>query len=380
MHRSRFVIVVSCFVLSCVGLWQACPALASTEDLAPLLANIRSAQKFPGAAAVVMRDGRVIAQGATGVRRLGETADVTADNRFAVGSVTKRMTAYLVARLVEEGKLTPDTKLRDVLKDIPMRAEYKSVTLSQLLDFTGGIAGYERIGPRITPELFDVSGTPAEREVKFAQHVLNLPPAGAIGKEAVYSNASYLLAAMMVSRVAGKPYVDLMAEYVFRPLQMTRAGWGRPWSAERKDEPWLHIARPDGYTPEPDVERPPEQLFRAAGNAHMSAADLARFAHEDMLARRGKGEFLKSPKLWTTIGNSREIDPTVRSVHAGGTPWLAACYAVWPLHGIVATIAVNGGSPDDTACKAFVKEVEARFVPMTTSMGTNIRSALRQSR
>ncbi|MDX2220508.1 MAG: serine hydrolase domain-containing protein [Burkholderiales bacterium] len=343
------------------------PALANGEDLSPMLANIRTVQKIPGAAAVVMKDGRVVAEGATGVRRLGEDAAIVSDNRFAVGSVTKRMTAYLVARLVEDGKLSTELKLGDVLKDIPMRDEYKGVTLGQLLAFTGGIAGYERIGPRITPELFDTNGTVSEREAKFAQHVLNQPPAGAIGKEAVYSNASYMLAAIMVSRVMGKPYMDLMAEQVFRPLEMTRAGWGRPWSAERKDEPWLHVARPDGYAPEPDIERPPEVLFRAAGNAHMSVADMARFAHEDMQARRGKGKFLKSAGLWTRIGSEREVDPAARSVHAGGTPWLAACYAVWPLQGLVAAIAVNGGTPGDATCKAFVKEVENRFVPVKTA-------------
>lgn len=367
MRHSRFVVDLSRLVLAGALVWQgglARPALANTEDLSPLLANIRAAQKFPGAAAVVMKDGRIIAEGATGVRRLGEEAGIAADNRFAVGSVTKRMTAYLVARLVEDGKLSTELKLGDVLKDIPMRDEYKGVTLGQLLAFTGGIAGYERVGPRLTPELFDTSGTPAEREARFAQHVLNQAPAGAIGKDAVYSNASYMLAALMVSRVIGRPYPDLMAEYVFRPLDMTRAGWGRPWSAERKGEPWLHVARPDGHVPEPDMERPPEVLFRAAGNAHMSVADMARFAHEDMLARRGKGTFLKSPALWTRISGPREIDPAAKSVHAGGTPWLAACYAVWPLQGLVAAIAVNGGTPDDAACKAFVKDVETRYVPV----------------
>lgn len=353
-------------VLACTALWLGLPARpvhAQVADLSASLKEIRESLKLPGAAAVVMKDGKIIAEGATGVRRLGEDAPVKVDNRFAIGSVTKRMTAYLVTRLVEEGKLSPDLKLGEVLKDIPMRDEYKGVTLGQLLAFTGGIAGYERIGPRMTPELFDTSGTVAEREARFAQHVLNLPPAGVIGKEAVYSNASYMLAAYLVSRVMSRPYTDLMADYVFRPLEMGRAGWGRPWSTERKDEPWLHVARPDGYAPEPDIERPPEVLFRAAGNAHMSVADIARFANEDLQARQGKGKFLKSSALWLRVGGERELDASARSVHAGGTPWLASCYAVWPTHGLVAAIAVNGGTPEDGACKAFVKAVEAQYVP-----------------
>jgi CubicO group peptidase (beta-lactamase class C family) len=366
MHRSRFVVIVSAFVLACVGLSRSSAAEARAESLDATLANIRTELKLPGIAAVVMKDGKVIAQGAAGVRRLGEPAAITTDNRFGIGSVTKRMTAYLAARLAESGKVALDAKLSDVLKDVPMRDEYKSVTLAQLLAFTGGIAGYERIGPRITPELFDTAGTLAERELRFAKHVLNLPPVGAIGKDAVYSNASYMLAALMLSRATGREYVALMEEEVFRPLRMKSAGWGRPWSAERKDEPWLHVARPDGHAPEPDMERPPEVLFRAAGNAHMSVADMGRFAHEDLLALSGKAKLLKSAKMWADIEGPGRTNVSQRAVHAGGTPWLAACYAVWPQHGVVAAIAVNGGTPEDSACKAFVKDVETRFIPVKT--------------
>jgi CubicO group peptidase (beta-lactamase class C family) len=332
-------LVLSCAALCLGGVLLPPPAAAQTEDLSTLLANIRKGQKFPGASAVVMKGGKVVAEGATGVRRLGDDATITADNRFAVGSVTKRMTAYLVARLVEDGKLSLNAKLGEVLKDVPMRDEYRAVTLAQLLAFSGGIAGYERIGPRMTPELFDTTGSVAERD---------------------------MLAAPMVSRATGSEYTALMDEYVFRPLGMTSAGWGRPWSADRKHEPWLHVARPEGHAPEPDIERPPEVLFRAAGNAHMSMQDLTRFANEDMLARRGKGRFLKSESLWNGIEGTRATNATERTIQAGGTPWLSSCYAVWPVQGVVAAIAVNGGTPEDAACKAFAKEVETKFIPVKT--------------
>lgn len=372
MRRSRLLPLLSCPLscpLSCLlpllialCLVQSRPVEASTEDLSTTLANIRTAEKFPGAAAVVMKEGKIIAEGATGVRRLGEDAVIKVDSRFAVGSVTKRMTAYLVARLVEAGKLKLDARLGDVLKDIPMRDEYKPVTLAQLLAFTGGIVGHTRISPDMTPELFDTAGTLAEREARVAKAVLAKPPAGEIGKQAVYSNASYMLAALMVSRIVGRDYNELMDEYVFRPLGMAGAGWGRPWSEARKDEPWLHLARPDGHVPEPDMERPPEVLFRAAGNAHMRVGDMARFAHEDLLARRGEGRFLKAKLVWNEMGGPHPGESGSRSIHAGGAPWLAACYAVWPQHGLVAAIAVNGGTPGDGACKAFVKEVETQYV------------------
>lgn len=351
--------------LHCVAalLLFASAALANAEDktnLGSMLEEIRKSQRLPGMAAVVMRDGAVIAEGAAGVRKLGEPAAITVEDRFGIGSCTKRMTGFLISRLVDEGKLKWDMTLGDTLTDIPMREEYRSVTLAQLLSFTGGIAGYERIGPKITPELFDTEGTHSEREQRFAKHVLNLPPATKPGTSAIYSNASFFLAALMASKVTGKDFDSLMQAQVFSPLKLNAAGWGRPRSESRRDQPWQHVARPDGHVPEPDINRPPEVLFRAAGGAHMSVKDLALFGQADLQTRKGQTTWLKPATAQRWLG-LEGVSAGERSVHAGGTPWLSACYAVWPKLNMVAAIAVNGGSPDDEACKAFVREVEARY-------------------
>jgi len=345
----------------------ATASLAHAQDkpnLSAALEDIRKNQRLPGMAAVVMRDGVVIAEGAAGVRKLGEAAVITVEDRFGIGSCTKRMTGFLIGRLVDEGKLKWDMTLGEILNDIPMREDYRGVTLAQLLSFTGGIAGYERIGPKITPELFETEGTQAERELRFAKHVLNLPPVTKPGTNAVYSNASFFLAALMAAKVTGKDFDSLMQAQVFSPLKLSAAGWGRPWSESRRDQPWQHIARPDGHVPEPDIVRPPEVLFRAAGGAHMSVKDLAQFGQADLMTRKGQTTWLKAAtaQRWQGLepGNSNE-----RSVHVGGTPWQSACYAVWPKLNLVAAIAVNGGSPGDEACTAFVHEIETRYAQGT---------------
>ena len=335
-------------------------ASAQTADLSTELNAVRKQTSLPGAAGVVMRDGKVIAEGVTGIRQMGAEDAIKIDDRFSIGSCTKRMTGVMIGRLVDEGKLSFDTTLASALPDVPMRDEYRTVTIAQLLAFTGGIAGYERVGPKITPELFDVEGTLAERELRVVKHVLQLPPAGQIGKEARYSNASYMLAAYIAAKVSGKSYEALMDEHVFKPLKLTQTGWGRPSTVEHPAQPWLHVQRPDGYAPEPDVIRPPEVLFRAAGNAHMSARDLALFAQYELAAAQGKDPLLKpaTSKRWNSLEGQRLGE---RGVHAGGTPWLSACYGVWPKKNLAAAIVINGGSRDDEACNAFVKAVEEKF-------------------
>lgn len=359
---------LAALALATVPALLASPApSSSTPSLRGELALIREAQQLPGLAAAVWREGQPVAAAAVGLRHLGEPGNaLTADDRFALGSVTKRMTHFLIARLVDAGRLRWDLTLAEALPDLPMRAEYRGVTLAQLLSFQGGIAAYERIGPRLTPELFELEGTPAEREARFVAHLLALPPAATPGTAAVYSNASYTLAAHVAARVSGQSYTRLMQEQVFGPLGLKSAGWGRPRAqAAQGDQPWLHIAGPEGLTPEPDRIRPPEALFAAAGGAHMSLGDLARFAQAELLARRGQLPLLKPAAALRWAAGEATTNAAAlkaRSVYAGGTPWLSACYAVWPAQGLVMATAANAGSPDDAACKAVLERVEAGWL------------------
>ena len=74
---------------------------ALNSMLAPYLAQY----ELPALAAAVVKDGKVIAAGAVGTRRVGYAMPVTVADRFHLGSATKAMTALLAAMFVEEGKL-----------------------------------------------------------------------------------------------------------------------------------------------------------------------------------------------------------------------------------------------------------------------------------
>lgn len=336
--------------------------VAAQASLDRELGALREAQKLPGIAAVLLRDGEPLAAASAGLRHLREPAPIASADRFAIGSLTKRMSSLMIARLVDAGLLRWELTLAEALPDTPMRPEYRAVTLAQLLSFQGGIAAYERIGPKLTPELFDSSGKAAERESRFVAHLLALPPVAQPGGEAVYSNASYLLAAHIATRLTGKDYATLMQEQVFGPLQLQSAGWGRPRAQAQGDQPWLHLAGPEGYQPEPDRIRPPEALFAAAGGAHMNMTDLARFANTELQARQGRSTLLKPATAQRWLGLTPGAAAAQRVLFFGGTPWLSACYALWPAQSLVMAMAVNGGSPGDAACNALLARVEAGWL------------------
>ena len=60
----------------------------------------------PALAAAVVRDGKIVALGASGVRKAGDKTAVTVNDKFHLGSCTKSMMAVLAALMVEAGHLS----------------------------------------------------------------------------------------------------------------------------------------------------------------------------------------------------------------------------------------------------------------------------------
>src|SRR5262245_16409601 len=232
------------------------------KDVTDNLESIRKEHGIPGITAAAARGKEIIAQGVAGVRRLGEESRVTVDDRFLIGSCTKRMTALAVCRLIDRGQLSFDLTLGEALPEFKMRDDYRSVTLAQLLTFTGGIQPYTLFNPRTTPIIFQLEGSADQRREQFIRHLLEEEPIVTPGTERKYSNASYMLAAYIGARKTGGGIDGLLREEVFKPLGFTKAGFGRPRTKEHPNEPWGHVKGANGFEPEQEQRpAPAEELL-----------------------------------------------------------------------------------------------------------------------
>ena len=142
------------------------------------------------------------------------------DTVFEAGSVSKQFTAAAVMLLARDGKLSLDDPVRKYIPELP---DYGApLTIRQMLTHTSGLrdwgavvaaAGWPR-GSRVHTHGHVL-------EVLSRQKALNFPS----GTEYSYSNSGYNLAAILVSRVAGKPFAEFTRERIFVPLGMTRTEW-----------------------------------------------------------------------------------------------------------------------------------------------------------
>lgn len=197
-------------------------------------------RQIPGLALLVARDGKIVRAQGYGFSNIELQVPVKPETLFQSGSLGKQFTATAVMMLVEDGKVGLDDPITKYLPDAP--AAWKKVKVRQLLSHTAGFGDY--------PKGFNF------RQDKTEEQLLKIveaqPLAYTPGTKWGYSNLGYLTLGVMIHRVSGKFYGDLLQERIFQPLGMAttriiseadiipnRAAGYRLVKGELKNQEWV---------------------------------------------------------------------------------------------------------------------------------------------
>ena len=166
----------------------------------------------PGASIAVVRGGQIVYEQAYGIGRLEPAIPARPSMRYAIGSVSKQFTAAAVMLLQEEGKLSLDDR---VVKWFPQLTRASEISIRQLLSMT---SGYQDYWPQDYVFMDMQRPAPAsEIMARWAGKELDFSP----GAKWQYSNTNYVIAASIVERVSGRPFMQFLQQRIFTPLQMT---------------------------------------------------------------------------------------------------------------------------------------------------------------
>ena len=176
-----------------------------------LVEKERARQQIPGLSVAILRDGEVVHARGYGLANLEHAAPVHRGTVFQSGSVGKQFTAAAVMLLVEDGKVKLDDSIRRHLPEGP--AAWEKITIRHLLTHTAGTTDY--------PANFDFRRDYTEAEL-LAQ-AATIPLAFEPGSEWRYSNLGYVLLGIMIGRVSGAFYGELLRTRIFEPLGMKTA-------------------------------------------------------------------------------------------------------------------------------------------------------------
>lgn len=161
-----------------------------------LLERMHQAGDFSGAV-VIGRDGDILYEGAFGAA--DQTRPFTPDTAADGASLAKTVTATLVWRLIDEGRIAPDDPVQQHVAEFP----YPAVTIEHLLGHTSGAPDYDPFQP--LPESDAATGNVALQA--FMRRV-SPSPLRRPGATFSYCNACYDTLALLTERVSGASYEE----------------------------------------------------------------------------------------------------------------------------------------------------------------------------
>ncbi len=262
----------------------------SGNGLASLVTDLRTEKKLVGLAAMVMVDGQVVASAADGERKIDSGVPIEVGDRWHVGSITKSITATMIARLVEAGQLKWTDTVGERFSDATIHPEWKQVTLRQLLTHTSGAPANFSLWLTLKKPALGPECTRERR--KAVLDVLAQKPSGIPGEKFTYSNVGYTIAGAMAESETGVSWEDLMKREVFEPHKLTDVGFGPPKSPSKTlDQPRGHqVLLGSKVSVDDSADNTP--IIGPAGTVHMTLANLCTYATEHLHGELGSGKLL----------------------------------------------------------------------------------------
>lgn len=153
--------------------------------------------------------GKVIYSRASGDRDWSKKLKANTQTTYHIGSITKMFTAVMILQLVEENKMTLDTKLSNYFPTLP---KADKITIQQLLNHTSGLHNFTNDSsyatyneqPKTEKDLIDL----------FSKQAPDFEP----GEGHEYSNTAYVVLSLILEKITNKGYNELLQERIGKKI------------------------------------------------------------------------------------------------------------------------------------------------------------------
>jgi CubicO group peptidase (beta-lactamase class C family) len=235
-----------------------------------IFADLKS-NTAPGAAVLVLKDGRVLFSRGYGVTDLQSLGKIDAQTSFRLASVSKQFTAMAVMLLVHDGKLRYDERLTDIFPDFP--AYGRAISIRHLLNHTSGLQDYEGLmsadngaSPEKIPQIKDAGVLALLKQQTTTKFVP--------GTKWEYSNSGYAVLAMVVEKVSGQGFGQFLQERIFGPLKMQGTIAYERGKNEVPHRAYGHTRKDAGWG---ETDQSPTSAVLGDGGIYSSLDDLAKW-------------------------------------------------------------------------------------------------------
>ncbi|KAG9573605.1 hypothetical protein KCV01_g18581, partial [Aureobasidium melanogenum] len=299
----------------------AATSAARPEALADFDAYVDATRKqfdVPGIAVAIVKDGKVVLEMGSGVRKLGEPAKVDEHTQFAIASNTKAFTAASLAILADEKKLDMNDRVVDRLPWFQMSDPYvtREMRIRDLLAHRSGLS----LG---AGDLLYWPATSYTTE-EVVQRLRYVPLTNSFRAEYAYDNILFGVAGLVIEKVSGLSWHDFVNQRIFAPLGMSESRSDAPTHIGPNDDIATGHAKFDFKDLKP-VGSMSWTNNQTAGGIYTSVHDLSKWMNMQLAGgaytdASGKPQRLfseaRQKEMWSLITPIRISEPSVPELKA----------------------------------------------------------------
>ena len=313
----------------------------------------------PGVVAMAATREGPVYQAAFGKRALPDGPAMTADTVFWIASMTKAITSTAAMRLVEQGKLSLDWPISELLPELTapqvlegfdaagepiLRPARRPITLRHLLTHTAGFV-YDIWNPEMG-RYMEKTGVPGIISCQNA--ALMLPLVFDPGDRWDYGiNIDW--AGKAVERASGQSLGDFFAEHIFGPVGMTDTGFALTTDSRARLAA-MHARADDGTLATIPFELPQEPEFQMGGGGlYGTAADYLVFERLFLDQGRADGRQVLRPETVELMSRNAigglevRLLETAVPAYSNNAEFFPGMVKKWGLGFMISTEAVPGG-------------------------------------
>jgi CubicO group peptidase (beta-lactamase class C family) len=332
----------------------------------------------PGCSLGVSRDGRLVYSRGYGMANLETGTAITPASIFHVASISKQFTAFSVALLAEDGKLSLDDPIQKYLPEIPVYS--RPITIGHLIHHISGLRDQWSLLGMADWRDDDLITEGDVLAIVSRQKELNFLP----GDEYIYSNTGYTLLGVIVKRVSGKSLREFADERIFQPLGMTSTHF-------HDDHTMVVPGRTSAYEPREGggwtVSIPVFDTYGAT-SLFTTAGDLLKWEQNFADAKVGSKALIEKAQQPVTLTTGRRLDygyglslETYRGVrgvgHGGADAGYRADVVRFPDTGLAIAVLCNASNSGPGGLSRKVADVllEKQLTPAPAKPATQAATA-----
>ena len=249
---------------------------AAVERLDGVVQDLMGRSGVPGVATAVVHDDELVYAKGFGVRRVGSDDAVDEHTAFQLASVSKPISATVVARAVGEGHVRWDDPVSRHLRGVALADAHttRNVTIADLFAHRSGLP--DHIG--------DVLEDLGAGRLTIVRR-LRRAPLAPLRQDYAYTNFGLTVGALAVAEAVGTSWEDLAQSTLYEPLGMGSTSSRHADFVDRPNRATLHVQRGGAWVTgaerRPDAQSP-------AGGVSSNVVDLARWMR--LLLRDGGDE------------------------------------------------------------------------------------------